>query len=320
MGGVQQVSPVLATDTVDAEPVTAVPLRHPGRWVAATAVLVLLAMFGHAIFTNPRFQWGVVGQYFLSSTILDGLGLTLLLTVIAMAIGIVGGLVLAVMRLSPNPVVTASAGAYVWLFRGTPVLVQLYVWNFLQALFPKLGLGIPFGPTFLSFKANDVITPFMAVLLGLGLNEAAYMSEIFRSGLLSVDSGQHDAAHALGMTRWLALRRIIIPQAMRVIVPPTGNEVIGMLKTSSLASVVAIHELLYSSQIIYSRTFQTIPLLIVASLWYLIVTTVLSFGQRFIERYFGRGNGGPSSRDRSVLSMVLHPLFRTARTPAGAPA
>jgi len=295
-------------------PIKAVPVRHPGRWLATAVVLVLLAMAVHSLFTNPRFQWSVVGQYFLSSTLVHGLLLTLLLTVIAMAVGIVGGLILAVMRLSPNPVVAGCAGSYVWLFRGTPVLVQLIFWNFLQALYPKLGLGVPFGPTFVTFEANSLITPFVAALLGLGLNEAAYMSEIFRGGLLSVDVGQSEAAAALGMTRWLALRRIVIPQAMRVIIPPTGNEVIGMLKTSSLASVLAIHELLYSSQIVYSRTFQTIPLLIVASLWYLIVTTVLSFGQGFIERYFGRGTGSQRTSPRSMVGSLLMPLLRTGRT------
>ncbi len=320
MGSVHQDSPAAAVEPVHdaAKPLEVVPLRHPGRWVATIVLLVLAAKAGQTIVTNPRFQWSVVGQYFFSSTIMDGLVLTLVLTVISMAIGIVGGLVLAIMRLSPNPIVAGCGQGYVWLFRGTPVLVQLILWYYLQALFPQLSVGIPFGPTFATFEANNVITPFMAALLGLGLNEAAYMSEIFRSGLLSVDHGQSEAATALGMTRTLALRRIIIPQAMRVIIPPTGNEVIGMLKTSSLASVVALHELLYSSQIIYSRTFQTIPLLIVASLWYVIVTTVLSFGQQFLEKYFGRGVGGSAQQRRSTFSSMLRPLLRTSRIGAAA--
>jgi polar amino acid transport system permease protein len=298
--------------------IRAIPQRHPGRWVGAAVVLVLLAMVVNSVLTNPRFEWGVVGRYFTSATILRGLYVTLLLTVISMAIGIVGGLILAVMRRSPNRLLAGCAAGYVWVFRGTPILVQLIFWNFLQALYPTLGIGIPFGPTFVHFQANAVITPFIAALLGLGLNEAAYMSEIVRGGLLAVDSGQSEAAAALGMTRRLILRRIVLPQAMRVIIPPTGNEIIGMLKTSSLASVLALQELLYSSQVIYSRTFQTIPLLIVASLWYLIITTLLSVGQHFVERRTGRGidpaRGGPAGRSRA--RSLLRPVFRTARTPA----
>lgn len=289
-----------------------VRVRHPGRWVMAAILGVLVAMAVHSLIVNPRFQWGVVGQYFTSSAIVSGLEETLLLTVTAMAVGIGGGLILAVMRMSANPVVRWCAFAYVWLFRGTPVLVQLIFWNFLQALYPTLGFGVPFGPVFFSFTANSVITPFVAALLGLGLNEAAYMSEILRGGLLAVDAGQSEAAAALGMTRLLALRRIVIPQAMRVIVPPTGNEVIGMLKTSSLASVIAIQELLYSAQIIYSRTFQTIPLLIVACLWYLIVTTVLSVGQHFLERHYGRSVGAPGGGRFLSLRTFTGPLLRTA--------
>lgn len=296
--------------------IRAVPLRHPGRWVGAAVVVVLVAMAVHSVLTNPRFEWGVVGRYFTSASVLHGLYITLLLTVVSMAIGIVGGLILAVMRRSPNKLLAGCAATYVWAFRGTPVLVQLIFWNFLQALYPTLGFGIPFGPTFVQFQANSVITPFVAAVLGLGLNEAAYMSEIVRGGLLSVDAGQSEAAAALGMPRRLILRRIILPQAMRVIVPPTGNEIIGMLKTSSLASVLALQELLYSAQIIYSRTFQTIPLLIVASLWYLIVTTLLTAGQYAIERRTGRGigaaQGGSSAGSR--LRGLWGPILRTART------
>lgn len=292
-----------------AEPVVAVPVRHIGRWIGAAVCLVLLAQLISSIVTNPNFEWSVVGHYFLSETLVQGLGVTLLLTVAAMAMGIVGGVVLAVMRMSQNPVMSSIANGYVWFFRGTPVLVQLIFWNFLQALFPTLGIGIPFGGfTFFEFEANSVITPFVAALLGLGLNEAAYMSEIVRSGLISIDAGQHEAAAALGMTPGLMLRRIVLPQALRVIIPPTGNEVIGMLKTSSLASVLALQELLYSAQIIYSRTFQTIPLLIVASLWYLLVTTLLSIGQHFIEQRYGRGITRPSTSPR--ISDYLKPLLR----------
>ncbi len=208
----------------------------------------------------------------------------------AMAIGIVLGVVLAVMRLSPNPLVSSSSWLYIWFFRGTPVLVQLLFWSFVSALYPRISLGIPFGPELVNGNANAIVTPFVAAILGLGLNEGAYMAEIVRAGIISVDEGQTDAAQALGMTRLQTMRRIVLPQAMRVIIPPTGNETISMLKTTSLVSVIAYTELLYSVQLIYAVNYQQIPLLLVASIWYLIVTSVLSIGQYYIERYFGRGS------------------------------
>ncbi len=272
-----------------AEEIKAVPVRHPGRWIGAAIVLVLAVSIGRSIVTNPRFEWGIVRKYFLSHEVISGLVVTLELTALAMAIGIVLGVVLAVMRLSPNPLVAGAAWCYVWLFRGTPVLVQLLFWNFVAALYPTIDLGIPFGPSFIHGDANKLITPFVAAILGLGLNEGAYMSEIVRAGMISVDEGQTEAASALGMTRLKTLRRIVLPQAMRVIIPPTGNETISMLKTSSLVSVIAYSELLYSVQLIYAVNYKQIPLLLVASIWYLIVTTVLSIAQFYIERRFGRG-------------------------------
>ena len=277
------------TDAGPAPPIKAVPVRHPGRWVGVVVIAVLVAMLVHSFLTNPNFQWDVVGQYLFSEPVLRGLRNTLILTVLSMAIGIVGGVLLAVMRLSPNPVLAGAASVYVWLFRGTPVITQLIFWNFLASLYPRLGLGIPFGPTFVSVDTNAVISVFAASLLGLGLNEAAYMAEIVRGGIQSVDHGQTEAAGALGLSRIQTLRRIVLPQAMRVIVPPTGNETISMLKTTSLVVVIAYFELTVAVQTIYSRTFQTIPLLIVAALWYLALTSVLSVGQMFIERRFGRG-------------------------------
>ena len=277
------------TDAGPAPPMKAVPVRHPGRWVGVAVIVVLVAMLVHSFLTNPNFQWDVVGEYLFSDPVLRGLRNTLILTVLAMAIGVVGGVLLAVMRLSPNPVLAGAAAVYIWLFRGTPVITQLIFWNFLAALYPRLGLGIPFGPTFVSVDTNTVISVFAASLLGLGLNEAAYMAEIVRGGIQSVDPGQSEAAGALGLSRTQTLRRIVLPQAMRVIVPPTGNETISMLKTTSLVVVIAYFELTVAVQTIYSRTFQTIPLLIVAALWYLALTSVLSVGQMFIERRFGRG-------------------------------
>jgi len=277
------------TDAGPAPPIKAVPVRHPGRWVGVAVIAVLVAMLVHSFLTNPNFQWDVVGEYLFSDPVLRGLRNTLILTVLSMAIGIVGGVLLAVMRLSPNPVLAGAAAVYIWLFRGTPVITQLIFWNFLAALYPRLGLGIPFGPTFVSVDTNAVISVFAASLLGLGLNEAAYMAEIVRGGIQSVDPGQSEAAGALGLSRTQTLRRIVLPQAMRVIVPPTGNETISMLKTTSLVVVIAYFELTVAVQTIYSRTFQTIPLLIVAALWYLALTSLLSIGQMFIERRFGRG-------------------------------
>jgi polar amino acid transport system permease protein len=270
--------------------IRAVPARHPGRWVAAAVVAVATVALVHSVATNPRFQWGQVGHYLFSPRVLDGLVATLELTVTAMVVGIVLGVVLAVMRLSPNPLVAGASWLYIWIFRGTPVLVQLLFWNFIAALYPAITLGIPLiAPDLVSADANALITPFAAAILGLGLNEGAYMAEIVRAGIISVDEGQTDASLALGMTRRQTLRRIILPQAMRVIVPPTGNETISMLKTSSLVSVIAYTELLYSVQLIYSVNYQQIPLLLVACFWYLVFTTVLSIGQHFLERRLARG-------------------------------
>jgi polar amino acid transport system permease protein len=282
----------MASDT--AEPVRpdeikAIPVRRPGRWIAAAVVLVFGAALVKSVATNPRFQWGIIGHYFTSSRILQGLITTLELTVLCMSIGIVIGIVLAVMRLSPNPLLSGTSWLYIWFFRGTPVLVQILFWGYISALYPRLSLGIPFGPQFVHFNANSTITPFVAGMLALGLNEGAYMAEIVRAGIISVEEGQTEAAQSLGMTRLQTMRRIVLPQAMRVIVPPTGNETISMLKTTSLVSVIAVTDLLYSAQLIYAVNYRTIPLLIVASIWYLIVTTLLSFGQYYLERYFGRG-------------------------------
>jgi polar amino acid transport system permease protein len=258
--------------------------------VASVVIAVLAAMFVHGLVAEKGYAWGVVGQYFFSTRVLEGLVLTIELTAISMAIGIALGIVLAVMRLSPNPLVSGSSWVYIWFFRGTPLLVQLLFWYNMAALYPTLGLGIPFGPQFVTGSANTIITPFGAAIFGLGLNEGAYMAEIVRAGFLSVEEGQTEAAQSLGMTRLQTMRRVVLPQAMRVIVPPTGNETISMLKNTSLVSVIAVTDLLYSVQLIYAANYQTIPLLIVASLWYLIVTTVLTIGQYYIERHYAKGS------------------------------
>jgi polar amino acid transport system permease protein len=281
--------------------IRAVPVRRPGRWVAAVVVLIVAVALAHSVVSNPRFEWSVVGHYLFDTRILEGLRLTIELTVIAMAIGVLLGVVLAVMRLSPNPLVGGASWLYIWFFRGTPVLVQLLFWYNIAALYPKIGLGIPFGPAFIHADANTLIPPLTAAILGLGLNEGAYMAEIVRAGIISVPEGQGDAARSLGMTRLQTMRRIVLPQAMRVIIPPTGNETISMLKTTSLVSTIAVGELLLASQNIYSQNFKTIPLLITASSWYIVCTSVLYVGQYYLERYYGRG----ASRE-----LALTPLQR----------
>ncbi|HXD54771.1 MAG TPA: amino acid ABC transporter permease [Solirubrobacteraceae bacterium] len=292
------------------EEIRAVPVRRPGRWIAAAVVLVLAASIVRSIATNPRFEWHVVGSYLFDERILEGLRITLELTVIAMAIGIVLGMLLAVMRLSPNPLVSGSSWLYIWFFRGTPVLVQIIFWYYISALYPKIDLGVPFGPSFIHGDANTLIKAFTAAILALGLNEGAYMAEIVRAGIISVEEGQSDAARSLGMTRLQAMRRIVLPQAMRVIIPPTGNETISMLKTTSLVSVIAVGDLLYAAQSIYSINFKTIPLLIVASIWYLAVTSLLYVGQFYLERHYGRGASRelpptPIARLREAMTLVL---------------
>src|SRR5688572_586392 len=265
------------------QPIDAVPVRRPGRWIAAIVVALLAAAVVRSVATNPRFQWGTVGEMLFSERILHGLLLTLELTVIAMVAGVALGIVVAVARMSPNRLLAGAGAFYVWLFRGTPVLVQLLFWSFIAALYPTVGVGP------LQADANVLITPFMAAILGLALNEAAYMAEIVRAGITSVPEGQSEAASALGMSRQQTLRRIVLPQAMRVIVPPTGNETISMLKTTSLVSVIASSDLLYSAQLIYSQNFKQVPLLIVVCIWYLAITTLLSLGQAALERHYGRG-------------------------------
>ena len=269
--------------------IQAVPVRHPGRWIATAVIAVFVAALARSVATNSRFGWGIVGDYLFSSRILHGLVVTLELTVLAMAIGIALGVLLALMRMSQSVVVSGTSWVYIWLLRGTPVLVQILFWNFISAVYPSIDLGIPFGPSFIHLDANTLITPFMAATLALGLNEGAYMSEIVRAGIISVDEGQTDAASALGLTRLQTMRRIVLPQAMRVIIPPTGNETISMLKTTSLVAFIAVVDLLYTAQLIYSVNYKTISLLMVASIWYLAVTSVLSIGQYYLERYFGRG-------------------------------
>lgn len=264
--------------------------KHPWRMVGVVIVAVLAAQLLQLLLTNERFEWGTVAAYLFSKQVVGALGVTLGLTVVAMVLGIVLGVLLAICRISVNPVLQGVAGAYIWFFRGTPLLVQLIFFYNLSALVPELSLGIPFGPEFLSVETNTVITPMLVAILGLGLHEAAYMAEIVRGGLLSVDAGQKEAGQSLGMTGGRVMRRVILPQAMRFIIPPTGNQVISMVKATSLVSIIAMADLFYTVQGIYNRTFQTIPLLLVACIWYLAITSILNIGQSFIEKHYSKGS------------------------------
>ncbi|HWC22791.1 MAG TPA: amino acid ABC transporter permease [Flexivirga sp.] len=264
-------------------------MQHPqrrvvGDWIINGVVVLLGVAIVVAVATNDRFGWNIAFEWFFSHRLVTGLLRTFELTAISMAIGIVLGIALALARTASNRMLNGAAGVFVWFFRGVPVFVQLLFWGFIAALYPHIG----------PWSANQLISPFMAAILGLGLNESAYMSEIVRAGLLSVPNGQAEAARSLGLRRFTTFRTVTLPQAMRFIVPPTGNQTISMLKTTSLVSVLAFPELLYSAQVVYSQNYQTIPLLIAASAWYLIVTSVLSFGQMLIERHYGRGDRGRS--------------------------
>jgi len=279
------------------EAIKAVPVRHPGRWVAAIVVGAIAAYIFYTVVTAIQNDhtaqgsgWAAVGHYLFNTLIFKGILVTLELTVLAMAVGIVLGVILAVMRLSPNPVMSWVSWLYIWFFRGTPVLVQIFFWFNLNLVLKSIDIGIPVTSFWLHANTNTLIPPFMAALLGLGFNEAAYMAEIVRAGIISVEHGQTEAAQALGMNRGLVMRRIVLPQAMRVIIPPTGNETISMLKTTSLAFTASVTELFTRQQQIATATYDVLELLIVASIWYLVMTSILTVGQYYIERHFARGS------------------------------
>ncbi|WP_367320873.1 amino acid ABC transporter permease [Streptomyces sp. HUAS ZL42] len=279
------------TDTVDKTPapsvppeqIKAIPVRHYGRWVAGAVVIAILVLIGIA-FSNAKINYDIIPDYLTDGTILSGVWHTLYISVLAMVLGLGLGVILAVMRMSSNPVTSTVSWLYIWFFRGTPVLVQLLLWYNLALVFPILNLG------FYKDEMNQVMTPFLAALLGLGLNEAAYMAEIVRAGIQSVEEGQTEASHALGMTHAQTLRRVVLPQAMRVIVPPSGNEFINMLKTSSLAYAVQFNELIKRAQDISSTSLAVVEMYFVASIWYLILTSVFSVGQYYLERRYARGS------------------------------
>ncbi len=269
---------------------TARPRPRWGRRAALAVMLLIAAQVLVFLVTNPRLEWKVVGEYLTAANVLKGLGTSVLLTAIGMGLGTVVGTGIALLKLSDFRAGQAFAAFYVWLFRGTPLLIQLLAWYNLAYLLPEITLGIPFGPVLARWDTNELITPFVAAVLGLSLNEGAYMAEIMRAGILSVDPGQRDAARALGFTPGQTFRRIVFPQAMRVVLPPAGSQVIGMLKGTSLVSVIAMTDLLFSVQTVYNRNFKVVPLLLVAVIWYLAVFTLLTLLQGRLERHFSRGH------------------------------
>ncbi|NTJ43798.1 amino acid ABC transporter permease [Agrobacterium larrymoorei] len=279
-----------------------------GTFLLRIAVALLAIYFAWIVANNENFGWPVVAAYFFDPTVIAGLYVSLGLTLVAMVFGVVLGLLIAIARMSNDRLASGFASLFIWFFRGTPLLVQLIFWYNMSTLFPNLSITIPFGPTLASWDTNSVITPVTAAIVGLTLNEAAYMAEIIRAGLLSVDRGQAETAEAFGMTKARALWRIIIPQAMRSIVPPTGNQLISMIKATSIVSVIAMADLLYSVQSIYNRTFEIIPMLMVAVIWYLLITSVLNVGQSYIEAYYGRSDRrtGAAAKPAVVTEEASH--------------
>lgn len=290
------------------------PVPRPGRWVSAAIVAVLVAMAINSLLTNPNFQWPVVWDWLFSNTIMTGVFYTLILTVFAMLIGTILAITMAIMRQSPNPILRGVSWFYIWFFRGTPIYTQLIFWSLLPTLYPQLSIGIPFGPEFVKFETAIVFTPFWMAIVGLSLNEGAYLAEIIRSGLNAVDKGQWEAATALGMKRGLILRRIILPQTLRVIIPPIGNETISMLKTTSLVAAIPFTlELTWAARDKGIQLFAPVPLLIAAALWYLFITSVLMIGQTYLERYYGKGFTSDSA-DQQKGKQSKQSMIRNANT------
>ncbi|WP_373504050.1 amino acid ABC transporter permease [Aestuariivirga sp.] len=297
--------------TVPIERLVVVPRRQYGLWIGTALAILLLLLVGKALATNPAFGWSIAGGYLFNPSILRGLVNTLILTVTIMALSIVIGTIIAIMRLSPSRILNAFAGVYIWFFRGTPALIQLIFWFNLSIVVRDISLTLPFVGTVFSVKTNDFMTPFFSAVVALSLHEAGYMAEIIRAGIKSVPSGQTEAAGSLGMNHRMILRRITMPQAMRFIVPPTGNETISLLKMTSLVTFIAVDDLLYAAQSIYARTFETIPLLLVVAFWYLAVVSIMSVAQYFIERYYGRSD----ARQESPLNGIFRRAFTFRRTP-----
>ncbi len=270
--------------------IDAVSLRHPWRWAGAVVLIGLVGLFLYGAATNPAYGWATYRKYLFDQRVSEAAWNTLQLTFWAMLLGLVLGVIIAVMRLSPNPILSTVSWLYLWIFRGTPVYVQLVFWGLFPTIYQKIQVGVPFGPTFFQLNLRELSISFILAIVGLGLNEAAYMAEIIRAGVSSVPEGQLEASTALGMSWWMTMRRVVLPQAMRVIIPPTGNELISMLKTTSLVTAVPYTLELYTrTRDISAVIFEPIPLLLVAATWYLAITSVLMVGQYYLERYFSRG-------------------------------
>ncbi|SCX43585.1 polar amino acid transport system permease protein [Klenkia marina] len=278
-----------ATQVNPYEGLRVVKAKHPGRWAATAVVAVLLAMVLNSLITNPRWEWGVVWAYLGEVSIVEGVWMTIELTLITAVLGFALGTVLALMRLSQSPLLRAVSWGYTWVFRSVPLILQLLLWYNLAYLYQSLDVGIPFGPSFASFETLSLIDKFGAAILGLGLHQAAYSAEIVRAGILSVDQGQHEAAAALGIPRRRQSTRIVLPQAMRTIVPTAVNEIIGLFKGTSIVYVLALGELFYTVSVIYGRTQRVLPMLVVAAIWYVVLTTVVTVIQFYVERYYARG-------------------------------
>ena len=292
------------------EPLPIVRLRHWGRWVSAVVIVALLAALVVAL-SEARIEWGSVPEFVVYRVMIIGLVNTVLLAVIAQSVAIALGIVIALMRRSANPVAKWFALAYIWLFRGLPVLLQILIWYNLALVFPVISIPLPFGGHLLNEPTNVLVSAFTAALLGLALNESAYMAEIVRAGLNSVDGGQTEAAKSIGMSPILTLRRVVLPQAMRVIIPPTGNDFIDMLKGTSIASVIGVTELLHAANNISSRNLLVMETLFAAAIWYLVVVTIAGVGQHYLERTFGAAERSIAAQAAKALRAV--PLTRGAR-------
>jgi polar amino acid transport system permease protein len=327
------------TERARPEAIKAVPVRHPGRWVTIAVLAVLAAMFVHLLATNDRLRWSFILLHYqdgkrgvlFTEPVLEGLRGTILLTVTSMLIGIALGVVLAIMRLSPNRILSTVAFLYTWFFRAVPRLVLALLFGNLNILWDRVGFGLPFGTQigklfgldnfdgqFYSIKASDLLAGFVAGMLALALSEAAYMAEIVRAGIQSIDTGQAEAAVALGLSRGQVLRRVVLPQAMRVIVPPTGNEIIAMVKDTSLVAYVPVtFELFFQLQQVQARTFVVLPVYVAALIWYLLLCSVLMVGQYFVERHFGRGYGAAGKARQRLRDIGVEQGGRITTTEEG---
>ena len=289
----------MMAEKLDSDDVVAVPLRHPWRWISAVILVAILGLFVYSLWASPNINHEIVNKYLFNEKVIAAAGLTVTLTVVSMLIGTVLAILLAIMRLSSNPVLKLVSVGYIGFFRGTPLLLQVVFWGYLGIIYPTIDIGIPFTDLiWWSEKTSLVFTSLVAGIIALSLNEAAYAAEIVRAGILSVDSGQAEAAKSLGMGSGYTLRKIVLPQAMRVIIPPMGNEFISMLKNTSLLQVVAVMELYARTSQISSQNLAQVELLVVAGFWYLVMTTVLSFPQNYLEKKYGRGFSVSTQKSR----------------------